>query len=480
MSAVVSPGARTRYSSPAKRREMMRAYSIRRRLAVISILGGLLFVGSAVGFGSLRSAVRAHLDEVAADEVRHDLAGLAAGSAHGELSGRPCRAGTLRGGVHIAGDVRSLPGSPLADPARAKLEQLIATQMPAIARVTDGDRTFIVGIEPLGDGRTVWSILDVDDPPEILRSRLVGALLGVLVLVLVGASVHLAWAVRRAVAGLSRTVERLGVSLDAPVERSGLVELVPVEEGIARLAGELSRGITDRERLARALAEEERLATLGRVAAGLAHELRNPLAAMKLRVDLARGGETSRLGEDLATISEEIVRLDRLVGDLLLYAGTKQTGRVPCDLAALARRRADVLFPAREERARFHIEGAGQAVIDVDCVSRLIDNLLMNALEASPPTRPIDVRVREAGADMDVEVRDDGPGVPAEAAAQLFEPFFTTKPGGVGLGLALSRAIARSHGGDLSYERHEARTVFRLRLPRALSTRRADFEGRAP
>lgn len=448
-----------------------RRLSIRRRLGAIAVLGGLLFFGSALGFRSLRGAVRTHLDDVALDEVRHDLARVAAGDDGGELSSRPCRAGTLRGGVVDGDGVAALGSAGVPDAPLAVLRELLEAGAPRLVPVADGAGSWIVGVEPMGPGRAgeariAWSVLDVDDPPEVERSRLIGLGLAVLVLVLVAASLQLAWALHGAIAGLSRSIDRLTVSLEVPVERAGISELAPVEEGIQRLAAEVSRGIAERERLGQELADKERLATLGRVTAGLAHELRNPLAAMKLRVDLARGGDTSRLSEDLATVSTEIERLDRLVSDLLVYAGRRHAARAPFDLGMLARRRADVLYPGRDARGRIHVHGSSSASIDVDAMGRVLDNLLRNAFEASPPGANVEVLVRAEGRRIDVEVIDEGPGVSLEAAPQLFEPFFTTKPDGVGLGLALSRTIARAHGGDLSYVRRGERTVFTLTLPR--------------
>ncbi len=234
--------------------------------------------------------------------------------------------------------------------------------------------------------------------------------------------------------------------------------------------------VVEREhaRLTRELADKERLAALGRVAAGVAHEVRNPLAAIKLRTDLAQasGEAPPSLARDLADISAEVARLDRTVADLLVVAGRRTGPRAERDLGALARKRADLLGPwAKERGVAIEVEGEARAAIDEDAVARAVDNLLRNAVEASPRGAPegatVSVRVAEEGGTSRIDVIDSGTGVPATHAGELFEPFFTTKPEGTGLGLALSRAVAKAHSGSLTYAREGGRTRFTLSVPKA-------------
>jgi signal transduction histidine kinase len=104
-------------------------------------------------------------------------------------------------------------------------------------------------------------------------------------------------------------------------------------------------------------------------------------------------------------------------------------------------------------------------VCDADALARAVDNVLRNAVEASPPGETVEATVDvEAGA-VRVRITDRGPGVPDGRAGEIFEPFFTTKPDGTGLGLAISQAIARAHGGDLTYARGPGVTRLELTLP---------------
>jgi signal transduction histidine kinase len=120
--------------------------------------------------------------------------------------------------------------------------------------------------------------------------------------------------------------------------------------------------------------------------------------------------------------------------------------------------------------------GSASVAADGDAMARALDNLLRNAIEASPDGGTIAATVYDDGAAVRVRVQDTGGGVPAGRVGELFEPFFTTKPEGTGLGLAISRAIARAHGGDVIYAREADVTRFELSLARSTAAAPAPAE----
>jgi signal transduction histidine kinase len=200
----------------------------------------------------------------------------------------------------------------------------------------------------------------------------------------------------------------------------------------------------------------------------VAHEVRNPLASIKLRLDLI-GSKTplpDGAAQAIAAVSQEITRLDRLVADLLVVAGRRTGPHRRISLGELVRTRAAGLGDwAAGREVSIATAGDGEAGVDPDAIARAIDNLLRNAVEASPHGAQVVARVAPQGAGVCVRVEDSGIGVEPSRVSELFEPFFTTKADGTGLGLAISRAIARAHGGDLTYAREEGTTAFQLVLP---------------
>jgi signal transduction histidine kinase len=271
--------------------------------------------------------------------------------------------------------------------------------------------------------------------------------------------------VNRGAAALRGTLSALATDLSAPIPRPKLRELSDVADGIGRLAENLKRARAEEERLHQELAKQQRLAALGRVVAGVAHEVRNPLASIKLRLDLAAAaGALPALAEKaVANASSEITRLDRLVADLLVVAGRAIGPRETTSLGSLVRSRADTLAPWSTERGVIvDVLGDATASVHADSIARAIDNLLRNAVEASPSGGRVVIRIGPRERGVSVRIEDQGGGVPSGRVTELFEPFFTTKSEGTGLGLAISRAIARQHDGDVVYAREGAVTCFDL------------------
>ena len=236
------------------------------------------------------------------------------------------------------------------------------------------------------------------------------------------------------------------------------------------------------QRLEAQAAEAERLAYLGTLAAGLAHEIRNPLNSLSLNMqmleeDLATPHAASGQKKLLAITRSEITRLERLVSDFLSYARPRPLRLRTVPAAELLERARDVV--AREFALRGAIfevtdESPGAAVrVDDEQLQQLLINLVQNALAASEGTgRPprVVLRSRREGPRVLLEVEDNGAGIPEEIRERIFELFFSTRKGGSGLGLAIAERVVRAHGGELSFESELGEgSIFRVALPLAVA-----------
>ncbi len=449
--------------------------AIRQRLSIIVLLGVLTAALSLVALiralsamsrtlrlERAREAVTDEVDRLARLEPSADALGLPPATSHVGLRG---------GWLHGPDDAASVGGIPKEwrGPLRQTVAAAADTGDTAVSETDFGGASLVMAAKQATPGGLAWTAYLV--PPATYLSPLRWAItaLAAATVLLVATMVWGAFSFRRSAVALHRTLVALGRDLTTKVPDPSIAELTGIADGIRRLAADLQTSREATERLLRELAQKERLAALGRVAAGVAHEVRNPLASIKLRLDLTAASpalpEAARGA--IATASGEIARLDRLVGDLLLVAGQKMGPRQPVELGALVRSRAEALSPwASARRVEVRVEGEGTASADADSVARAVDNLLRNAVEASPGGTTVRARVVHAARAVEVQVEDWGVGVEPARAGELFEPFFTTKAEGTGLGLAISRAIARAHGGDVVYGRAGEVTRFSLSLPR--------------
>ncbi len=218
------------------------------------------------------------------------------------------------------------------------------------------------------------------------------------------------------------------------------------------------------------LVRREKLAMLGQLAGGVGHELRNPLGVMTNAIyylKMVLAASPPNVGEYLDILQQQITLSEKIVSDLLDFARQKPPRRAPASLAEITAAQIGRLGAMSGVAIETQVPpDLPNVLVDSGQVGQIILNLLTNAMQAMEHSGRIDIR---AHADPDVvycDIQDSGPGVTPEIAAKIFEPLFTTKARGIGLGLAVSRTLARANEGDLTLDSTmDQGATFRLTLP---------------
>jgi signal transduction histidine kinase len=231
--------------------------------------------------------------------------------------------------------------------------------------------------------------------------------------------------------------------------------------------------VTNEEEMLRRVLRAERLAAVGTMAAGLAHEVRNPLNSASLQLTvlerrLERGEGVDRTIPIARIIKGEIDRLDRLVRDFLAFSKPNPLDPRPVDLPRLLNAVKDLIAPEAEATGVSVTTEATAAVRlasgDTERLRQVLLNLTRNAVEAMHAKGGhLVLRARNTQATVTIDIEDDGPGFPADLP--VFDAFFTTKDQGTGLGLALVHRIVTDHGGTIQVESRPGRTCFSVSLP---------------
>jgi signal transduction histidine kinase len=283
--------------------------------------------------------------------------------------------------------------------------------------------------------------------------------------------------------GLKQSIYRLSVRVQDVAERldrkvasvsvAANGDLRGLDRQIQHIVGKVEEVTARVQQQQRELLRAEQLAAVGQLAAGVAHEVRNPLTGIKLLVEAALRPRNPRplVTEDLRQIHREIARLEHTVQGFLDFARLPPPQPAPCDLREVVRQACD-LVRVRAGQQQVQIDsdlpaGPVDACLDRGQMSTVLVNLFLNALDVMPSGGRLQVRLEALpGQAFRLTVADTGPGIPAAMADRLFTPFTTTKPTGTGLGLSLSRRILQDHGGSITAaNRPEGGAWFTITLP---------------
>jgi signal transduction histidine kinase len=277
-----------------------------------------------------------------------------------------------------------------------------------------------------------------------------GVLLGLMILMSAWLGrVLLVWG--RHVRGIEVALASAGQAGMPAVPRTGERELDRIIDALNEAGQRLATARQESEQMAIRAARAERLAGLGRVAAGVAHEIRNPIAAARLQGENALAGDDFRRREAISDMLGQIDRLDTLVSELLAMTQRVDPQPICVDLAAFLddqiARHADT---AAAKRLIISVRDAdGAATLDPAVVGRVLDNVLTNAIRHAPAGGSVILSAERSPGHLTLTVEDSGAGVSPDMADHLFEPFVTGRPDGTGLGLAIARELADAHNGGL-------------------------------
>lgn len=220
------------------------------------------------------------------------------------------------------------------------------------------------------------------------------------------------------------------------------------------------------------LFENEKLASIGQLASGIAHEIRNPLSSVKMNLQgLNRGEKLSDRDQRRVQISlDEIERLDNIIGELMSFARRTHlqlTSLSPIAIIDKCLERARAEIKTKQITVRKMIpDDLPQIEVDEDRIVRTLLNLILNAVQAMEEEGTLILRVEAYSAGVEIQVQDNGPGIPESLVRDIFNPFFTTKADGTGLGLANALKYVQEHSGELECISAEGKgATFILRLP---------------
>jgi len=282
--------------------------------------------------------------------------------------------------------------------------------------------------------------------------------------------------------GWSRSIQRLSVQVQDMAQRLdqdvASVQVVPagdpahLDQQLQVVVNRVQEVVERLQVQQREMLRAQQMTAVGQLAASVAHEVRNPLTAIKMLVEAALRSRNARpfTEENLQVVHREVVRLERTVQDFLSFARPPALQRSVTDLREVVRQSVSLIRPQAAQQHVVPVIAAPLEAtlsnVDADQLSSVLVNLLMNALDAMPSGGQLHVGLATAAERVIIRVSDSGRGIDPEMRAKLFTPFASTKATGTGLGLSISRRIVEEHGGRLECDPQAAAgACFVITLP---------------
>jgi signal transduction histidine kinase len=332
------------------------------------------------------------------------------------------------------------------------------------------DRDLVVGAAVRSNGMILWTMRRV----LVLRYPLIGthrwwlAALVFSTILGVGGIISIWYMLHSGLVAINQGLRRLedNFSFRMPLVRGDMGQ---VAQAINRMAER-------RMALEEKLRQQDRLAALGKVVAGVAHEVRNPLNSIKLTLQLLdrRLKRGAAAANEVQECLQEIDRLDMIVGRLLAFGRPAMTSRHRQEIEPLIRQAIRMVHEPMQQKSvqvlADKLETDLEADVDGPQIVQVLINLLLNAIEASPSSGTVRLTAESLGPHICIRIADEGERIPDDVRQHVFDAYYTTKPSGSGLGLAVSREIVANHGGALEFESESSGTTFIMLLPIERST----------
>ena len=361
------------------------------------------------------------------------------------------------------------PGEPeaLAAELLGRLVELTRDgEGPHATELAQGQDVWVGAVEQLNsNGSVAWAVKRLAGVRDPVVERRRWWLAGLVISALLGLGGLISISIR-----LRRGVDDINLGLHR-LESDFTHRLPAIGGDFGEIGKAINQMANRRQALEATLRQQDRLAALGKVVAGVAHEIRNPLNSIRLTLELL-GRRVDRgvvRGDEVQGALEEVDRLDRILARLLAFGRPGLEDRRVQDVRPLIERAVKMVQEqSQSKNVAIALESDAEPLeADVDGlqVEQVLLNLLLNAVEASPGGRPVRVGAGRHEGAVRITVTDEGPGIPESFGEHVFDPYFTTKETGSGLGLSVSREVVSHHNGELVFASNARGTTFILRLP---------------